>query len=645
MLNVGKTLILNDVPYQVVGTVADDAIQLRCLNTGALRLEKTESLLEAYVRDHLCLGIDLDRRKPLSSSQEAVLRLDRMSKSARADSKRRIYYIQHIKAKGGFDPGTSRCMVQELIAEAARSLGDDRPPHLTSIYRWRKHYSCAAGDMRALFSRIGERGGKDRSRLDKVVERLLHDCIEEALSRSGSWSAEEVRLRLVNKLNDENRTRVPADRLQAPALRTVQRRLASLPAYDVCVARFGYQEAERRFRYKGASRRTSHILEIAEIDHSPLDVLIVDEHGTVLPRPIITVVLDRNSRCVLGFHISLDGYGAKSVFEALRNALLPKAYLRTKFGGELEWPCYGWFELLLADNGAEFHSISIEDALTNLGIALEFARSRAPNDKPFVERFLRTLNYSCIHRLPGTTLAKYEKRVGFKSEDKAALTLEELDELIHVWICKIYHLRPHAGLKGRTPLAAWEDSARAFPPQLRCDAKDIDIEFSQSASRELQHYGIDLNKFRYSSHELANLRRMLPAKTKVDVKWPWGNVGHIYVWNPIEKTFITASNNEQEFNGLTLDQAAAVRGHRTSALGADDVVRPTALALCDELVDGALSRKGSKKRRQGARLAGLNSSKHRRPPVEHEHTAQPSFEPFEGRVQEDWDDFPMEFRP
>ena len=643
MLNFGRTLMMRDVPYQVVGSIGDDLIQLRCLNSGALRSEKTDDLLEAYVRDDLRLGIDLGRKQRFTASEEATLRLDKMSTSARADSKRRIHYIHYLKAKGGFEPGTSRCLLQGLIEEAAREIGDSRPPHICSVYRWQRQHA-RSGDLRSLFSRIGERGGRHRSRLDPITEEHLHNCIEEALNRSGCWTAEEVHLRLVNKLSEQNRTRVPDDKLLAPSLRTIQRRLASMPAFDVAVARFGYQEAERRFRYKGASRKTTHVLELVEIDHSPLDVLIVDEKGNVLPRPVITVVLDRNSRCVLGFHISLDGHGAKSVFEALRHALFPKTYLKKKFGGDLSWPCYGWFELLLMDNGMEFHSVAVEDALTNLGIGLEFARSRAPDDKPFVERFLRTLNYSFVHRLPGTTLAKYDQRIGFKSENQAALTLEELDRLIHVWICKNYHVRPHAGLRGRTPLAAWEDSTKAFPPQLKCDAREVEIEFSQSTTRELQHYGVDLNTFRYSSRELADLRRLLPAKARVDIKWPWMNVGHIYVWNPLERKFIRAVNNEEEFRGLTHDQAAAVRKHRSSSVTENDVVRAAAQSLSDDLSDAALEKRGSRNRRKGARLAGLNTAKNRKSDAEQEHNSQPPLDLFGKADHEDDDDFPMEVR-
>jgi len=91
-----------------------------------------------------------------------------------------------------------------------------------------------------------------------------------------------------------------------------------------------------------------------------------------------------------------------AVFEALRHAMLPKTYIKDLYPDlNLEWECYGWIERLLMDNGREFHALAVVDALLNLGIISEFSGSREPNDKPFIERFNRTFNYSFIHRLPG----------------------------------------------------------------------------------------------------------------------------------------------------------------------------------------------------------------------------------------------------
>lgn len=377
------------------------------------------------------------------------------------------------------------------------------------------------------------------------------------------------------------------------------------------LAKHGLREAERRFANLGVARRTSRVLELVEVDHTPLDMLVVDDNGVVVGRPILTLVLDRFSRCVLGFHLSLDGHGTHSVFAALRHALLPKLYLDTEPYESLglAWPCHGWFERLLMDNGLEFHSESSVDALLNLGIIGEYAASQSPNDKPHVERVLKTVNYSFIHQLPGTTLAKGHQRVGFKSEQEAALTLEQVDVMLHIWILQKYHLRQHKGLNGKTPLQVWTESAKAFPPQLKCNVDDVDVELSQRSESALQHYGIDLNGFRYTSTALMQLRPQLPKGEKVEVKWPRRDVGYIFVWNRIDEVFVKAFNTDEDFHGLTLEQSKAVLRRRAKDAPEDKAARASATAVIADMVHTAVTEKKLKNRKKGMRLAGKHSKR------------------------------------
>lgn len=247
---------------------------------------------------------------------------------------------------------------------------------------------------------------------------MIDETVEEIALSQRVFSAQDLLNGLTLKIQAKNRDRPAGDKLQIPSLRTMQRRASMLAEYDLTIAKSGLVEANRRFALHQNSREVSRLLEIVEIDHSPIDLMVVGSDRVTVGRPTITVVLDRATRCVMGYHLSLAGHGVPAVFEALRHALLPKAYLTTTYGDlGLSWPCFGWPERVVMDNGREFHADAVADALLNLGIACEFSKARSPNDKPFVERFLRTLNYGLIHKLKGTTLAKAHKRVGFKAEE------------------------------------------------------------------------------------------------------------------------------------------------------------------------------------------------------------------------------------
>jgi putative transposase len=602
-----QSLWINDVEMRMVRQIGTDEVQLEKLTSGEITTHKTFNLLGQYVRGELLTAAQRRHMKSMGEKKpRPPARMDRMSPPARSKSRRKMDILIRLNNRGSFQK--SRKELDEDLKVVAAARGESGAPHVSTVYRWHNEYLRAQCDVRAIFYKFDRQGGKGQPRLHPEVEGIILEKIETIFLARKRSSASEVHNAVVLEIQKRNNAKIKSEWLAEPGLRTIQRRLAELYAFDLAVARFGIKEAERRFAHHLGARAVTRVLELVEIDHSPIDALVTDENGIVIGRPTITVVLDRRSRCVLGYHLSLAGHGTQAVFAALRHALLPKTYLKERYADlELEWECFGWFECLLMDNGREFHAEAIIDALMNLSIATEFARSRTPNDKPYVERFLRTLNYGFIHRLPGTTLAKVHQRIGFKAEEEACLTLAELDRLIHVWICQVYHVRPHAGLDGRAPMAVWKEGAAAHPPQLKANSEDLDIEFSQCDSSAIQHYGIDLNTFVYRSPRLLTLRRMLPEGARVDVKWPAHAAAHIYVWDPMNEEYFKVENKDSQYASLTVEQAKAAKKAKASADPSSQLAIAAGEAVAREMAATALSEKSLKKRRKGARFANMTS--------------------------------------
>ncbi len=68
------------------------------------------------------------------------------------------------------------------------------------------------------------------------------------------------------------------------------------------------------------------------MDHSRLDIFVVDE-STRLPlgRPWLTLIIDDNTRVVIGYYISFEPPSGVSMTRALKHALEPKElYPETK---------------------------------------------------------------------------------------------------------------------------------------------------------------------------------------------------------------------------------------------------------------------------------------------------------------------------
>jgi putative transposase len=124
--------------------------------------------------------------------------------------------------------------------------------------------------------------------------------------------------------------------------------------------------------------RSKGALGIVQIDHTLVDVMVVDEvRRQSMGRPWITVAFDIATRAVLGFHLSLNAPSSISVGSTLAMVGLPKERWLVERGIEVEWPMFGIPRLLHLDNGAEFHSVALSGGCERYGISLESTASRA----------------------------------------------------------------------------------------------------------------------------------------------------------------------------------------------------------------------------------------------------------------------------
>jgi putative transposase len=117
---------------------------------------------------------------------------------------------------------------------------------------------------------------------------------------------------------------------------------------------------------------------------------------------------------------------------------------------------WGKPDALYVDNGKQFRSDWLLNACARLGIKLKFTRPYAPESKGKIERFNRTVD-------------EFLTEAALKQPE----TLNQLNELLQVWIEEWYHKRPHDGLKGLTPETAFKCDKRPLQfadPDLLRDA-------------------------------------------------------------------------------------------------------------------------------------------------------------------------------
>lgn len=153
------------------------------------------------------------------------------------------------------------------------------------------------------------------------LEGVLHAQKLHALAASARevlrQRAEDLRSRVIGV----NRGRLPSQQLRLPSEMTLRRYIDRLDRYQGDCERLGKHAADRKHRNATGQLTVDKILERWEIDHTLLDVLIVDpKSGEVIGRPYITVILDRHSRMVMAFFIHLSAPNTESVLRTIERA-------------------------------------------------------------------------------------------------------------------------------------------------------------------------------------------------------------------------------------------------------------------------------------------------------------------------------------
>lgn len=302
-------------------------------------------------------------------------------------------------------------------------------------------------------------------------------------------------------------------------------------------------------------------LEIVQVDHTLLDLQTVvdqDQRGRELKdkavrRLWLTTAICATTRMIVGFHIGFERPSWTTVMECLRMAVLPKDSPMEGQRLSTEWPVYGIPEVVVVDNGLEFHSRSMKAAAGHLGFELRYAPVRKPHLKGVVERSLGEVARNFLAFLPGRTFRDVRARGDYPAEALAHLTLEEVREAFLLWVVDYYHNRPHGGLLGVTPLTRWKELAGygvRLPPQ----ASDLDALIGLVIERQIRPEGITYLGLTYQSTELRTMRRRPGHAGKMwMVKLDPLDLSHVLVLDEERKKWISVPSDDPELTeGLTL---------------------------------------------------------------------------------------------
>lgn len=624
---------LNGHDCLVEAVLADDALLLKNLTTGAAGCRERAELIDALFSGSLepWGGAEPFTAPSARSGPCLISELpDFEDDPLRVETLRRIAYVDRALVTGRGH--RSERVLKEAIRAVAMETADRRPPSWTTLYRWVRRFEDAGRDVRALVPATRRRGnrtprvtgtrrecvGAEIRERAAIVDRILDDVVRERYLSSSRPTVAAVYDTLKVRIDEETRVRGALGPLPLPHPSTLYRKVASLDPFAVTAARHGRKVATERYHAVRLGPRPTRPLERVELDHTRVDLMVVDT-ATRLPlgRPWLTSMLDGYSRMVLGMYLSFQPPSYLSVMQCLRHAVRPKGYIREVYPRiEHDWPAWGLPELLVVDNGKEFHSRHFEDACLQLGVRVDHAPNQCGAYKGAVERWFGTENTRLLHQLPGTTFSDIFERGEYDPARNAIISLDALLELVHVWIVDVYNQEPHRGIKA-IPYQRWTAGIDEWPPALPTRGDDLDVLLGCVAERRITRCGVELFVLRYNSSELALVRRDLAHGQKARIKYDPSDLGAIHVFDQTRDRYIRVPALDEDYaRGLTLWQHEVIRRYARRRL--EGQVDREALRRARQHIEEIVGREratqnGVARRQRAARYLGLGQPDYSRP--------------------------------
>lgn len=315
---------------------------------------------------------------------------------------------------------------------------------------------------------------------------------------------------------------------------------------------YGTKKTNQDFQIRGNKYTSSHALELVQIDHCIVDVIIVDsEFRQPLGRPWLTLAIDVHTRCVLGFYLTMDHPSALSIALCMLHAVAPKnAWLQSLNLQYIQYPMYGLPQRIHVDNGKDFRSNAFISGCKEYNIKLTWRPPATPHHGAHIERLIGTLMRN-MRGLPGATLSSVADKKRYTNIEAPGMTLAELRD----WLTEqigIYHMQTHSEIDC-APIYKWEKSLRnkkgeIIPPPIIVDLRKFFIDFLPFKRLTLQRGGIKINNIEYYSNAL----KRYSIKTTCVVKYNPASIKMVWVKPEGESQYIECPYADIRFPDTSL---------------------------------------------------------------------------------------------
>jgi len=339
--------------------------------------------------------------------------------------------------------------------------------------------------------------------------------------------------------------------------------IRAIPEFERRVGRYGLKAALRRFKMVSRSFGVARIGELVQMDEWRVSaVTLYTESGlwklmspaqrrkVERQRLWLSVIIDVASRCILAMRLS-ETLTTEVSLLTLRMMFQDKSAIAEAAGCRAPWPYYTKPTGLRHDTGPHLTTSRFRLGVADLQIIDVCPPAGIPELRPHIERLFGSMRTELLGYVSGQTFANVIDKGDYDPAKEASLTLDQLQDLLVLWVVDVYHHKPHEGLGGQTPAKRWRDLERAYtrgaPPP---STHELRAACGVTIQRTLNKHGVRILGLHYVSPALGE-HFLTHAEIEVDVRVDQCDLGWVSVL--IDGRWEHAQCRTSGFRGVSME--------------------------------------------------------------------------------------------
>ncbi|EPP5899624.1 Mu transposase C-terminal domain-containing protein, partial [Acinetobacter baumannii] len=207
-------------------------------------------------------------------------------------------------------------LIEYSTTELVENRANEYDVNRSTLWKWLRDYR----ENNSLMTLIPKKRGwtTEKSRLSPQVSNIIKQAINDEYLNAKKPS--------ISKTIEIVKAECSRLQLEAPHENSIRRRIEALNNYQVTKARLGSKAAIDKFKAAaGSFPNADYPLAYVQIDHTPLDIEIVDdEFREAIGKPHLTLAIDVFSRMIVGYYLSLEAPSTTSVAMCIASCILSK---------------------------------------------------------------------------------------------------------------------------------------------------------------------------------------------------------------------------------------------------------------------------------------------------------------------------------